>query len=151
MTYETFIKTLQTELGFSVPTYVERDPKARVDWNTAYNERYWFTDSGLKLYDKAPALINSWETGGVSGGSCWESSNPQPYSSGKTEPEWTDLNQILEHFAPEISFLKYKMLMGVTKVDTRTQSEYYGNCTDYNVRILPLKTIYEFLCEKGIL
>ena len=151
MTYEQFIEELETKLQISVPKYVEPDPTKKKGWMEDYAERHWYDSSGYKLYHKEPALINSWETGGVSGGSCWDSSNPQPYSSGKVEPEWTELTNILEIFAPEITFLKYKALMGLTKMTEKTEHEYYGNCTDYAIRVLPLKTLYEFLDEKGLL
>ena len=151
MTYEGFIHELETALKITVPKYVKPDPSEKKGWMQDYAERHWYDSSGIKIVHKEAALINSWETGGVSGGSCWDSSNPQPYSSGKVEPEWTELTEILEHFVPEITFLKYKALMGLTTMIEKTEHEYYGNHTDYAIRVLPLKTLYEFLDEKGML
>ena len=108
---------------------------------------------GDRVVDYAPGIIllKTWETGGVSGGSCWESSNPKPYYNSATEPDWYTLDKILEEFCPSISYLQYKKLAAKEKHKTYTEYEYYGNNTEYEVKYLYLQDIYDVLVEMNIL
>lgn len=93
-----------------------------------------------------PRLFVEWSTGGVSGGSCWESSDPQPYTSHDKPKELQILDVILERICPTISFLQYKALYKqLVKYDVRTENEYYGNSTDYANLQVDLKELFDYL------
>ena len=116
----------------------------------------WCTKTRWRSYDKKHikkecfVLFVEWCTGGVSGGSCWDSSTPQPYTSNESPAELTELDAILEHFHPNISFIQYKnMLHTLVEEGTRHESEYYGNSTDYRWKKIELKKLYDYMKEKG--
>jgi hypothetical protein len=92
-------------------------------------------------------LFIEWSTGGVSGGSCWESSDPQPYSTDEPEPEFTDLENVLLSIFPSIPYLQYKAFASLIKEDYRTEYEYYGNSIDYSNKRISLRDIYDKLRE----
>lgn len=107
---------------------------------------------GLQTYERRreePVIDSFWraaETGGVSGGSCWDSSNPQPYASMVDDPGiGATLDGFLEEHFPNISFLTYRKL--VTKVSSRdhTEYEYYGNRTDYRLWSLSFEDAWNIL------
>ena len=102
---------------------------------------------GAKLPKDSLAAI--WETGGISGGSCWGDSDPQPYSKNDPEPELEKLDKILEYFKADISFIAYKNLHNtLVKRDEYTEYEYYGNETDYGIKHIALEDLYNYMKEK---
>lgn len=90
-------------------------------------------------------LFYVYETGGVSGGSCWDSSNPQPYVNTEQDPGFVVLDQLLEKVAPQISFLNYKKLSAMIKTFEHWESEYYGNRTEYRISYITLEDLANFL------
>lgn len=136
MTYKDFLKDLESK-GVRIP----KEDEGR------YATRY---ASGPTIFRGKLCLINSWCVGGMRGGSCW-GDKPSSYSTGEPEPEWSSLDQILELYAPGITFLQYKRLMASVENTEDEEGDYYGNSSVYSMRILPLETLYEFLSEKGFL
>lgn len=100
-------------------------------------------------YDtKGDEISVEWETGGVSGGSCWESSNPQPYSCSDPEPEFELLDKLIEYFFPNIGFIQYKRAcQELIEHDEKTDYEWYGNHTDYAIKKVNLKKLHEKFLE----
>jgi hypothetical protein len=90
-------------------------------------------------------ITATWETGGVSGGSCWDDSNPVEYSTSELEPDFDHLDQILSKVANNITFLDYKVLMKSVKYGTHTETEYYDNCTYYATKTITIDDIWDFL------
>ena len=85
------------------------------------------------------------ETGGVSGGSCW-GGNPHSYSTGKSFGEQSALDTFLEEFFPDVSFLRYRKLRReVVSEEDHCDREYYGNYTDYRLRIIDVDKLLEML------
>ena len=99
----------------------------------------------------APYLYVYWTTGGVGGGSCWDTGEPNLYPvSGDPPAELVDLDKILEKVKPEIGFLQYKMLVStLVEVADWTQDEYYGNSTSYMSKALSLPKLHAYMLEKG--
>lgn len=112
------------------------------DWEPTYS---WGT------YDEKKNVIQAeWETGGVSGGSCWDSSNPREYTSDNDPEELTLLDCILESIKPDITFLEYRQLeKAVIKSTSRTECEYYGNRTDYKSLTVEIEDLYNYMNKKG--
>jgi hypothetical protein len=93
-------------------------------------------------------LYKDWRTGGVGGGSCWDNGESNHYAKeGNPEPEFVDLDTILENLAPEISYLKYKKFMKELKISelTWTENEYYGNSTAYCAKLIKLTDLFNTL------
>jgi hypothetical protein len=90
-------------------------------------------------------ITATWETGGVSGGSCWDDSDPVEYSTSELEPDFHHLDEILSKVASNVTFLEYKTLMKLVKYGTYIENEYYGNCTYYATKTITIDDIWDFL------
>ena len=102
--------------------------------------------------DGEPAVWISWATGGQSGGSCWDTGD-SVYSSddGELEPEFDDLDKILEIICPEVSFLQYKkILREVIKNNSYRDDDYYGNYTNIAQKYVLLKDLYNALNSRNL-
>ena len=137
MTYEAF-KLIITE-QLKITTYIEND-------KTEYDYKY----RGQKNASGGSNFISvSWATGGFSGGSCWDDSNPRPYTSHEQPKELSDLDLIIGEFCPEINFLTYKKLAhALVETFTYCENEYYGNSTDYAGKKCDLRKLYAYLKEE---
>lgn len=100
--------------------------------------------------DKVPEEYKNWDylffycnTGGAKGGGCFGGA-AEEYSSNESL-DTSDLDDILTEVCPQISFLKYKVLM--KELDKRAFSgeqshyEYYGNRNDYKYKIILIKDL----------
>jgi hypothetical protein len=96
-------------------------------------------------------LYNEWCSGGISGGNCWGDDGHYA-AEGESEPEFTDLDNILNEICPNITYLQYKKLISkVIKEDSYTQHEYYGNSSNYSYKTVLLKDLYDALKELDLL
>lgn len=96
-------------------------------------------------------LYEEWVTGGQGGGSCWGDDMFFPLEA-DAEPEFSDLDRVLEYVCPKITFLQYKSVVaGVIMKGRREAREYYGNYTTYGMKVVRLGDLYETLQEKGLL
>lgn len=155
-TYEQFVEELKTALDIRVPD-VPSEPKVKP--KKSYFGRNAFEEyADVQLYsdksyaeewEKEPALTLCWHTGGIGGGSCWGGEN-HAYSTGDPEPEWEDLDRILEHFCPNITFIRYKGIMRKSTTDDWSRNEYYGNSTNYAMRILKLKDLWQHMVDNKL-
>ena len=100
--------------------------------------------------DTKAAFVNSWHVGGTEGRGYWGGES-HSYSTGNTEPEWTDLTEILEHFCPNITFLKYKGLMSKFHSGKTGDSDYYGNESNYTYNYVFVEDLYNFLKDHDLI
>lgn len=97
------------------------------------------------------AIYQSWETGGMSGGTCW-GDQARPYSEDPGPMELTELDKVLEKLCPSMSFLQYKnMTNEILKTASYTEREYYGNETDYTIKYVLYSKLFSYLKEKGLI
>ena len=106
-------------------------------------------------YDENFELSFIWlvhETGGVRGGSCWDSSDPQEYINNEKMPEFVAFDEVLNIVYPDISHLQYKAICSqfVKEIDYR-DGEYYGNYTDYEIKYVSLCDLYTYLIDHDLL
>lgn len=100
---------------------------------------------------------NSVNTGGIGGGSCWDTGEGDPhyaYTNDNAESaEIPALDTLLEAISPNITFLQYKRLMSIAKVENHSwsENEYYGNCSNYVRKRVKLGDLYGALCEMNLL
>lgn len=93
-------------------------------------------------------LVQEIYLGGISGGSCWDDGNSNHYYSSSGEKrEFTYLDELLTKTFPGISFLKYKGAISLIKEDERSESEYYGNTSEYLTYTINLNELYDYLLE----
>ncbi len=115
--------------------------------------RYGYQDKAYNYTSRKqekvdPYIYVEWSTGGVSGGSCWDSSNPTPYTSDNPPEELYSLDQILEKYRPNITYLEYKSLAAqIIEFDSRTEREYYGNSTNYAIKKVIIRKLYDYLIK----
>ena len=130
MTYEAFKLIITKQL--KITTYIEND-KTEYDYKSG----------------ESNFISVSWTTGGVGGGSCWDDSNPEPYTSHEQPKELSDLDLIIGEFCPEINFLTYKKLArALVETFTYSENEYYENSTDYAGKKCDLRKLYAYLKEE---
>ena len=98
----------------------------------------------IPVHIKTPVIYQRYETGGVSGGSCWEDSDPQPYSVDE-RPPFKVLDLVLRKICPDISYLKYREIEGLIHTNSESEYEYYGNSTDWEVKYIILEDLYKLL------
>lgn len=68
------------------------------------------------------------------------------------EPELEDLDKILENLCPDISILKYKRLIRENlKRDTHKDYGYYGDWTEFGVKFIELKNIFNWLVFENLI
>jgi len=112
-----------------------------------YDQGIFFEPSMIPVHIKEPVIYMRWETGGVSGGSYLESSNPQRYNNYDSEPKFKVLDLILEKLKPNITYLQYKKIENMIHTNEETEYEYYGNSTDWLVKYIILSELETFLNE----
>lgn len=93
-------------------------------------------------------LYDERHSGGVTGGSCW---GGDTYGYSSNDP-WEDpLKEILVECAPTITFLQFDALEQLYTYGDYGCSEYYGNSTHYQTRMIQLQELYNKLVEWGFL
>ncbi len=87
---------------------------------------------------KEPVIYKAQLVGGYSGGSCWDDSDPQPFTvnDSELEKDWIALDLVLELLKPDITYLQYKKINKLIHSNTETEHEYYGNSEDYLVEYI---------------
>lgn len=85
------------------------------------------------------------EAGGMHGGDCWDN-KPTPYLVNENvELKLSILDDFIEKYFPETSFIKYKKISEKVHKSGFTSYEYYGNKTDFEFKYIDLKDIYDIL------
>ena len=109
------------------------------------------TELNMEYELRAGYLKKEWCIGGITGGSCW-GGEPDTAVIGEPEPEFTELDELLEALCPSISFLQYKNLCSrLIKTSDYRSSDYYGNYTKYATKKIDLGELYNYLVEKELI
>jgi hypothetical protein len=101
--------------------------------------------------DVFDGLLVSWSTGGASGGSCWENSDPQGYTSNEPPAELSSLDIILEDICPSMTFLAFRRLKTLIEKGDYRVREYYGNYTDHRYECISLAKFHDFLVAEDLI
>lgn len=114
------------------------------EWQT--NEQGIFTEPyGIPTHIKEPVIYCRYESGGVSGGSCWDSSNPQPYTRDAPKDKMKVLDLVLKELKPDITFLQFREIEKLIHTNSETEYEYYGNSTEFEIEYIILSELYSFI------
>jgi len=114
------------------------------EWQS--NEQGVFTQPyGIPVHIKEPVVYMRWESGGVSGGSCWDDSNPERYENRHRKPKFQVLDLVLKELFPSISFLQFREIENLIQSNYKTEYEYYGNSTDYEIEYIVLSELIRLL------
>ena len=94
----------------------EINKEAPNEWQE--NEQGIFTEPyGIPAHIKEPVIYMRFTTGGVSGGSCWDSSNPQSYTNDNQKPKFKVLDLVLSKLKPDITFLPFREIEDLLKTN----------------------------------
>jgi len=94
-------------------------------------------------------LSIKWVSGGITGGSCWDTKN-YPLDS-EEEPEFEVLDELLFKVCPSISLLYYRKLCKLIVVDEFEEREYYGNHREYTRKSIKVDDVWNFLNEHNLI
>jgi len=150
MTEEDFLQIV----SLHAETYYKPEPpkKGSTAWYDYRRESYagYVRRSGKKLKEIGldDVIRQQWSMGGQSGGSCWDDGTEDRHYgvAGEPEPDLADLDTILEHVCPNITYLQYKQLTkGLIEYTDYRENEYYGNYTCYGVKVVKLRNLYDKL------
>jgi hypothetical protein len=147
MTFNEFLEKLNLD---------EKNYNREIEWNSNYHKQFKIKETLITSYYEVPddkkIIEQSWEVGGVRGGSCWDSSNPEPYTKEDVDTTFTKLDDAIMIVCPQIGFLQYKRLIKELVITSSfSQEEYYGNCTDYSIKRINLLDFYNWLVENKLL
>lgn len=106
-----------------------------------YNQGIFEEPYGIPVHIKEPVIYCRYETGGYSGGSCWDDSNPEYYSEDIPKDRFKVLDIVLEVLFPEIKYLQYKQIEELIHDNDETECEYYGNSTDWKCEYIILSEL----------
>lgn len=118
----------------------------KVKQATSISER----PSSCSYENKGDYLVHMYETGGMSGGSCW-CDDPSEYSVEKIEDDFTKLEDVLTAIVPQLTYLQFKKINRVVKSTEYTDYEYYGNCTYNTILYIAVTELYKILNEMELL
>jgi len=110
-----------------------------------YDQGVFFQPYGIPTDVKELVIYGRYETGGYSGGSCWDDSDPQYYSQKAPDDRMKVLDLVLKVIKPNISYLDFRMISGLIHNNEETEHEYYGNSTDWMIEYIKLSDLYEAL------
>ena len=101
-----------------------------------------------KFTGNSDKLSWTWIIDGVSGGSCWYTGEEcRHYGVDSEEEPSSPLDEFLEEFFPEISFLRHRKLFSLITSEKDTQNEYYGNYTEYMKKSISKDTLLNYLLD----
>lgn len=114
-----------------------------------------YSGDGTKFSRSDVRLCVAYITGGYSGGSCWEDSNPTRYNE-SDRPEQgfvTELAAKIIESVPDASISLSTAMSLTRRLDKLTRfyadtvREYYGNSTDYEYQFVLASEFYDLLVE----
>lgn len=93
-----------------------------------------------------PAVSVSWYTGGY-----WNTGDEDNHyaTTGEPEPDFSNFENLVLHFCPNITFLEFRNIRGLIKQNNWTEDEDYGNYTNHSEKYAYLEDIYNWLVQKG--
>lgn len=124
--------------------YIENNPgyigEERLDCITTARLKGVTVQKVQNLFLVKGALVSpSWTTGGMTGGSCYDSRGADSAVRPEMRPTW--LEDILEETVPGITFLQYRKLDRLRKSFEYGTDCYYGNYTDHAFEVITLSDI----------
>lgn len=145
-TFEEFVKAVSEVENIYKSQDFSYDTVFRVGSLTANKKQ-----RKTKEEDKLPELFVGvhWSTGGRSGGNCWDGEATRFTSDEQPGDMNLVLCKILQSVGKDkISFVDYYLKIASLFEDSDfTESEYYGNCTEYAVKCVSLQKLYAVLKE----
>lgn len=125
------------------------------EFYTKVTEKFSYTSKwGGKIetrwFGSADYYEVEWRTGGMGGGNCW-GGEPSYSVDSDPVPELDLIDEFLEEICPNMSFFQYKKVMrDLVDHDSRIEYEYYGNSTNYGIKRIHYRALFDRLKEVGV-
>ncbi len=116
---------------------------AKINNECPYDQGVFREPYGIPVHIKEYVIYGRYVSGGYSGGSCWDDSDPRPYSEEPPKDRMKVLDIVLKELRPNVTLLEYRMLSGLIHNNSETEHEYYGNSTDWTIEYIILSELYE--------
>ena len=94
--------------------------------------------------EKDYCIYAKWNSGGYTGGSCWDDNEPYFYE-GESEPNFIALDLVIKELCPNISYFQHKDIERLIKTGSDTDYQYYGNSDDYSFKWIVLKDLENYI------
>lgn len=106
-----------------------------------------------KPYDLGKdVLMVTWEIGGAEGGNCWRDNQARKYVTGNPVPDFDVFDDALLVLCPDLKHSQFtEIAKKVVVQDTDTDSEYYGNYTEYGRKYVYLDQLHKTLKEMELI
>lgn len=124
---------------------MDKETIEKINAKCPYGQGIFLQPYGIPDDIKELVIYSSYESGGVSGGSCWDSSNPQPYTEERPKDHMEVLDIVLKTVAPDISYLQYREIEKLIHDNRKSEWEYYGNRTDHEIQYILLSDLEKLL------
>lgn len=105
----------------------------------------FFQPNGIPVDIKEHVVYMRWETGGWRGGGYRDGAIARPYTSDEPKPKFKALDLVLKELKPNISFLEFREIEELIRTNHESESEYYGNSTDYEIEFIVLSELITVL------
>ncbi len=149
MTYPDFLSLLE-RLKIDTNPYLPFSIDRLFRYSGGRRSKFWTKPKDVPVPE--PIIIMFWETGGISGGSCWDESDPQPYSLRGSAPDtFEDLDKILMEVAPQMTHFQFIALNKMVEDGSEVDYQYYGNCTEYAYRLITVRALHDELIKMGLI
>ncbi len=108
--------------------------------------------------ERESVLVQFWETGGASGGSCWDDEDhyAEEYTTDNVAPlTFADLDTIIEAVCsdkitiPQYNHLKSELITEGDEMDD--SGDWYGNYTTYGYQLIKVRALYDELVKMGLI
>lgn len=116
-----------------------------------YHKLHYIYSKKESIENVDPYIMQSWSGGGIGGGSCWDEGKSYHYAMrSEPEPDFLELDLIIETVEPNITHLKYKKIVKdlITR-DSQTYNEYYDNSSIECYKMVDLYKLYKILFNVG--
>lgn len=117
------------------PVYPEKPPK----YSRYYKDIQDSKEEGIE------SLYECIYSGGIGGGNCWDEEPNHYYDKSDNQFTYEALHKFMAKVCPTFKFTDSIKLMKLLKHNNYTESEYYGNTSDYSYWYVHLTDIYNLL------
>jgi len=102
--------------------------------------------NGIPIDEKEHVIYMRWLSSGMSGGN-YHGDSASYFE--KNKPEFEVLELVLLVLKPDLSFLQFRKLKrdikDLIKTNSDTEREYYGNCSDFEIRYIPVSDLINYI------
>jgi hypothetical protein len=117
----------------------------KINSQCPYEQGIFIQPYGIPTDIKELVVYGRYETGGITGGSCWGTERHY-YTEDAPKDRMKVLDLVLKELKPNITFLEYREISELIHDNSeRDEGDYYGNCKDWKIEYIILSELYNLL------